>query len=172
MQEAIAQFLTVPGMQAFVNAHSWVWPVCEMIHYVGMSLIIGVIGILDLRILGLFKSIPLAGLRPFVPWAVVGFIGNMLTGIVFVTGTNTGAAFYIDNLSFHLKMLFLVLAILNLAIFRLGGLEKKVYETPAGADAPAAAKIVSLFSLVAWVLVIAGGRLLMYNDTLLLFLGL
>jgi uncharacterized membrane protein len=172
MQEAIAQFLTVPGMQAFVNAHDWVWPVCEMVHYVGMSLIIGIIGVLDLRILGLFKGIPMAALRPFVPWAVVGLIANLLTGIVFVTGTNQGAVFYIDNLSFHLKMLFLLLAILNLAIFRLSGLERRVYETPAGAEVPTAAKLIAVFSLVAWVLVISGGRLLMYNDTLLIFLGL
>jgi uncharacterized membrane protein len=172
MKAAIAQFLTIPDMQAFVNAHAWVWPVCEMVHYVGMSLIIGIIGILDLRILGLFKSIPLAALRPFVPWAVVAFIANLLTGVVFVTGTGQGASFYIDSLSFHLKMLFLVLAILNLAILRLSGLERKVYETPAGADAPIAAKAIAVFSLVAWVLVITWGRLLMYNDTLLLLLGL
>jgi hypothetical protein len=172
MVEVVAQFLTIPGMQAFVNTHDWVWPVCEMIHYVGMSLIIGIIGILDLRILGLFKSIPLAALRPFVPWAIVAFVANLLTGFVFVSGTNQGAIFYIDNLSFHLKILFLLLAIFNLAIFRLSGLEKKVYETPAGADAPTAAKVISVLSLLAWVLVISSGRLLMYNDTLLLFLGM
>jgi uncharacterized membrane protein len=120
----------------------------------------------------LFKGIPLAALRPFVPWAVGGFLANLLTGFVFVTGTSTGASFYIDNLSFHLKMLFLLLAVVNLAIFRLSGLERRIYETPVGAHAPSAAKVISAFSLVAWVLVIAGGRLLMYNDTLLLFLGM
>lgn len=172
MVEGIAQFLTVRGMQSFVNAHEWVWPVCEMIHYVGMSLIIGIIGTLDLRILGMFKSIPIGAFRPLVPWAVVGFFGNLLTGIVFVTGTASGAIFYIDNLSFQLKMLFMLLALANLAIFQFSGLERAVYATPAGGNAPAAAKAVSAFSLVAWVLVIAFGRLLMYNDTLLIFLGL
>lgn len=172
MVEGIAQFLTVRGIQTFVNAHEWVWPVCEMIHYVGMSLIIGIIGTLDLRILGMFKSIPIGAFRPLVPWAVVGFFGNLLTGIVFVTGTASGAIFYIDNLSFQLKMLFMLLALANLAIFQFSGLERAVYATPAGGNAPAAAKAVSAFSLVAWVLVIAFGRLLMYNDTLLIFLGL
>ena len=76
----IAQFLTIRGMQAFVNGHDWVWPVCEMIHYAGMSLLIGIIGALDLRMLGMFKSIPIGALRPLVPWAVVGFFGNLLTG--------------------------------------------------------------------------------------------
>ena len=172
MVEAIAHFLTVPGMQAWVNGHDWVWPVCEMTHYVGMSLIIGIIGTLDLRILGLFKSIPIAALRPLVPWAVVGFVGNLLTGLIFVTGTNSGASFYIDNLSFQLKMLLVLLTFANLFIFRLSGLERAVYATPAGASAPAAGKAVAAFSLFAWVLIIFFGRLLMYNDTLLLFLGM
>lgn len=172
MVQEIARFLTVPFMQRFVNGHAWVWPVCEMTHYVGMSLIVGIIGSLDLRILGLFKKIPIAAFRPLVPFAVAALIGNLLTGIVFVTGTSQGAIFYIDNLSFQLKWVFLVLAVVNLAIFQLSGLERRVYATPAGGHAPAAAKGVAVFSIVAWVLIIFFGRLLMYNDTLLLFLGL
>jgi hypothetical protein len=172
MVETISRFLTVAAMQTFVNANDWVWPVCEMTHYVGMSLIVGIIGTLDLRILGLFKSIPIAALRPLVPWAVVAFIGNLLTGLIFVTGTSSGASFYIDNLSFQLKMMVVLLTFANLFIFRLSGLERAVYATPAGASAPAAAKAVAAFSIVAWVLIIFFGRMLMYNDTLLLFLGM
>ena len=159
-------------LQPFVNANDWVWPVCEMTHYVGMSLIIGIIGMLDLRILGLFKGIPVSALRPLIPWAVVGFIGNLLTGLIFVSGTNQGPGFYLDNLSFQLKLVFLVLAFVNLVIFRLTGLEARVYATPAGASAPSAAKAIAGFSLVAWVLIIFFGRMLMYNDTLLIFLGM
>jgi hypothetical protein len=159
-------------MQEFVNTHEWFWPICQMIHYVGMSLIVGIIGILDLRILGLFKFIPIAALRPLVPWAVAGFFGNMLTGLIFITGKDAGPSYYTDNLSFRLKMLFLFVAGVNLLIFTLSNLEKKVYATPAGGAAPVAAKWVSAFSLIAWVLVIFFGRTMQYNDTLLLFLGL
>jgi len=159
-------------MQTFVSAHEWVWAVCQIIHYVGVSLIVGIIGTLDLRILGLFKSIPIASLRPLVPWAVVAFIGNLLTGIVFVTGKSSGPSYFFDNLSFRLKMLFVLLAFVNLAIFQLTGLEERVYATPAGGNAPIAAKAVSVFSLVAWVLIIFFGRTMQYNDTLLMFLGM
>jgi uncharacterized membrane protein len=159
-------------MQAFVNAHEWIWSVLQMIHYVGMSLIVGIIGTLDLRILGLFRSIPIAAFRPLVPWAVGGFLGNLLTGIMFVTGKDSGPSYYTDNLSFRLKMLFLLVAFVNLLIFQLSHLERRTYATPAGGNAPAAAKAVSAFSLVAWFLVIFFGRTMQYNDTLLLFLGL
>jgi hypothetical protein len=159
-------------LQTFVNAHDWVWPVCEMVHYIGMSLVVGIIGLLDLRILGLFKSIPCGAFRPLVPVAMTAFAGNLLTGIVFVTGTNQGPGFYLDNLSFQLKLLCLLLAFANLIIFQFSDLEEKVYATPAGGSAPRSAKVVAVVSLVLWVSIIFFGRMLMYNDTLLLLLGM
>jgi ABC-type anion transport system duplicated permease subunit len=170
--QGLSAALTVPVMQAFVNDHAWVWPVCEMTHYVGMSLIIGLIGTLDLRILGMFKSLPIGSLKPFVPLAVIGFIGNVLTGIIFVTGTASGAEFYIENLSFQLKGVALLVAFVNLIIFQITGLEKAVYDVPANGNAPGAAKVIAVISIFAWIFTIFFGRLLMYNDTLLIFLGL
>ena len=165
-------FAHFDGMQTFVSAHEWVWPLCQIIHYVGVSLIVGIIGTLDLRILGLFKSIPAAALRPLVPWAIVAFVANALTGLIFISGKSSGPSYFFDNLSFRLKMLFVLLAFINLVVFQLTGLEDRVYATPAGGDAPAAAKVVSVFSLVAWLLIIFFGRTLQYNDTLLMFLGM
>jgi hypothetical protein len=160
------------ALQIYVSSNDWVWALWQIIHFVGMSLVVGIIGTMDLRILGLFKSIPMAALRPLVPWALAGFVGNLVTGIFFVAGKTPGPSYYTDNLSFRLKMLFVVLAFANLAIFQLSGLEERVYATPAGGSAPAAAKAVAAFSLVAWVLVIFFGRIMQYNDTLLMFLGL
>ncbi len=172
MSESVIQLLTIPAMKDFVNGTAWVWPVSEMIHYVGMSLIMGLIGVLDLRILGLFKGLPIGALRPFVPLAVIGFVANFITGMVFVSGTPSDPVFYIDNLSFQLKMATLLLAGVNLVIFRITGLEEAVYATPANASAPSAARPIAVVSLICWLFVIFFGRLLMYNDTLLVFLGL
>jgi uncharacterized membrane protein len=159
-------------MQAVVNGHGWIWPVCEMIHYLGMSMIIGFIGALDLRILGLFKSVPIGAFKPLVNLAIIGFIGNLLGGIIFVTGTATGAEFYIENLSFQLKVLFLIIAFVNLVVFRFSGLEERVNAVPGGGDAPGSAKAIAWISIISWVAIIVFGRLLMYNDTLLIFLGM
>lgn len=168
----LSQALTWPWMQELVNDHGWLWPVFEMVHYAGLAVIIGVIGALDLRILGLFKSVPIGAFRPLVPLAIIGFIGNLVGGVVFVTGNATGAEFYVENLSFQLKAIALVLAFINLMLFQFSGLEKRVYAVPAGADAPGSAKVVAVVSIVSWLGVIVFGRLLMYNDTLLYFLGL
>jgi hypothetical protein len=172
--EHITQLLTFEAMQQYVSSHSWVWPVCEMAHYVGMSIIVGFIGFTDLRILGLCKRLPIGALKPYVPVVFVVFLlANVFTGLVFVTGNSVGgAATYTENLSFQLKMAMLVLIFINLMVFQISGLEAKVYDTPANGDAPAAAKVIALVSIVCWLLVIFFGRMLMYNDTLLLFLGI
>jgi hypothetical protein len=167
-----SQLLTVSWMQELVGAHGWIWPVCEVIHYVGVSLVLGLIGALDLRILGMYKSVPIGALRPLVPLAIAGFVANLLTGIVFLTGSEAGSGFYLDNLSFHLKVLALVIAFANLMYFQYSELEERVYSVAAGGDAPASAKVVALVSIVSWVSVIIFGRLLMYNDALLYSLGL
>jgi hypothetical protein len=143
-----------------------------MIHYIGLSLILGIVGGLDLRILGLFRGMPIGALRPLIPLAIVAFIANLLGGIVFVTGMPLGAGFYVTNLSFQLKLVALIIIFVNLMAFRWTGLEERVYAVPAGGDAPGSAKAVAAVSLACWILVIVFGRLLMYNDTLLLFLGL
>ena len=170
--QSLSNALTWPWMQDFVNTYGWLWPLFEIFHYVGMSLIIGLIGALDLRILGLYKGVPIGAFKPFVTPAIIGFVLNLIGGLVFITGTNTGAEFYIDNLSFQCKLVALFIAFANLLIFRFSGLEHRVYQVPAGGSAPGSAKAVALLSLVAWTFVIIFGRLLMYNDTLLYFLGL
>jgi H+/Cl- antiporter ClcA len=172
MWESITQLLTLPSVQHLVNSHAWFWPLCEMVHYVGMSLIVGIIGVMDLRILGLFKVLPIGSLKPFVPLAIAGFIGNLITGFFFLAGVDGGPSFYTLNLSFQLKLLLLLVAFVNLIIFQVTGLEKQVYAVPAGGDAPWQAKVIAVLSLLCWTFVMVFGRLLMYNDTLLLFLGL
>lgn len=170
--DSITAFLTIPFMQTFVNDNGWVWPVCEMIHYTGLATIIAFIGLLDMRILGLFKSIPIGALKPLVPIAILGFVLCLLTGTVFVTGMPLGAGFYTENFAFQMKLLTLLIAGANLLIFHFSGLEDEAYATPAGAAAPSRAKVIAWISIVSWLLVLVFGRLLMYNDTLLYFLGL
>jgi len=172
MINSISNALTWPWMQDFVNTYGWLWPLFEVFHYTGMSLLIGLIGALDLRILGLYKGVPIGAFRPFVNLAIFGFVLNLLGGIIFVTGTNTGAVFYVDNLSFQCKVVALLIALVNLLVFRFSGLEHRVYAIPAGGSAPGSAKAVAWISIVSWIAVIIFGRLLMYNDTLLYFLGL
>jgi hypothetical protein len=90
LTEFFTRLLTIPSIAEFVNSNDWVWPVSEMIHYAGMSMIIGVVGLLDLRILGFARKIPPAAINRLVPVAIVAFVANLLTGLIFMIGNPAG----------------------------------------------------------------------------------
>ena len=171
--ETLAALLDIPWLANFVNDYDWVWPICEMLHFIGMALLIGTVGWLDIRILGFGKGVPIASLEKLIPVGIIGFVLNAVTGFVFVAGNFSGGPMaYLGNLAFQIKMVLLLIAALNLAAYYLTGIQRAAETVPASGDAAPAAKAVAIVSLVAWFGVIYFGRMLMYNDTLLYALGL
>jgi hypothetical protein len=169
----LADLLSRTNLVDFVNGYDWAWPLFEMFHFIGMALLIGTVGLVDLRVLGLAKSIPIGQLERLIPWGVAGFIVNATTGFVFIAGNPVGGPMeYIANLALQLKLVLILLAGINLFIFYFGGIARATGAVPAGGDAPLSAKVIAGASLVLWFGVIFFGRLIMYNDTLLYALGL
>lgn len=171
--DAIAQILVSTPIDEYVAAHDWVWPVCEILHFFGMALLIGSVGLVDLRMLGVAKGLPIKALERFVPLGVIGFAVNVLTGLVFVAGNPVGGPQeYLGNLAFQLKMILVLIAGINLLAFYATGIARTADAVTPEGTAPTSAKVVAIVSLVAWFGVIFFGRFIMYNDTLLYALGL
>lgn len=168
--ESLARLLQITWVHSWVTDYAWVWPVCEILHFVGMALLIGTVGFLDMRMLGLGKGIPVAPLERLIPWGIFGFVLNLVTGVVFVAGNPIGGPLeYLSNLAFQLKMLFILLAGVNVLAFYLTGVSRTADAVGAGGDAPRSAKIIAGISVILWIGVIYCGRMIMYNDTLLTF---
>ena len=171
--EAFSDFLISTGIGDYVAAHDWVWPLCETLHFFGMSVLLGTVGLVDLRILGAAKGIPISTLEKFIPLGVIAFIVNATTGFIFIAGNPVGGPMeYLTNLSLQLKMLLVLIAGINLLIFYVAGIEKSLVAVTPDGNAPGRAKAVAAVSLFAWIMVIVMGRFIMYNDTLLYALGL
>src|SRR5438874_1653917 len=79
----IAAWLETSRLAVFVNTTNWAWPACETLHFIGMALLIGCVGVLDLRMLGVGKQLAAGPLHRLIPYGVAGFAINFLTGIVF-----------------------------------------------------------------------------------------
>jgi hypothetical protein len=171
--ESLANLMARTNLIEVVNTYDWLWPLFEIFHFVGMAALIGTVGLVDLRILGVGKGIPIAQLERLIPIGVAGFIVNLLTGFVFIAGNPVGGPIeYLANLSLQLKLLLILIAGINLLIFYYKGIARETNAVPPSGDAPRSAKIVAGTSLVAWFGVIFFGRMIMYNDTLLWALGL
>ncbi len=134
----------------------WVWPACEPLHFIGMALLIGVVGAIDLRILGVMKQLPFAPLHQLLPWGIAGFATNLITGALFFIGVPSQ---YNHNIAFIAKVLFIVLAGINVFVFYLGPF-RRVEAMGPGDDAPLSAKVIAATSLVLWFGVMYWGRML------------
>jgi hypothetical protein len=137
---------------------AWLWPLCESLHFLGLSVLIGAAGLFDLRLLGFLRSVPLHAAWKLIPWAKGALVINLVTGLVFLISEPEQ---YANNASMWLKMLFLAVAGVNALVF------ERVYATrlatlaPNG-DTPLAAKIIGGVSLVSWFAVLYFGRMIPY----------
>jgi hypothetical protein len=136
----------------------WLYPTFETCHYIGLSLLVGGIMLIDLRVLGFFRPLPLKSMIGLLPFVWVGFIINVFTGsMLFIYGaTNFG-----PNRAFQLKMAFLVVAGLNALAFDLAVRRSGGSWVTAG-QAPSLVKGFATLSLVFWVCVVTTGRWMAY----------
>jgi hypothetical protein len=136
--------------------YPWIWPICEIIHFVGLTLVIGIAGFFDLRLMGFMKRVPVSAARDLMPLAMAGFLLNLTTGAMFFIGTPHQ---YVGNVAWWAKVFFLTLAGLNAVLFeKIVG--ARTMECGAGDDTPRSAKIVGAVSLVSWLGVLYWGRML------------
>jgi len=156
--QAIAAWLSGTWLHRFAAESQWVWAAMETLHFLGLGLLVGTIGVLDLRLLGLARGLPLAPLEKLVPWGVAGFVLNVVTGIVFFAGAPYQ---YIYNLAFQWKVLFMLAAGLNILVFYTS-VARRTWAVPAGEHAPLAARIIGGVSLFCWVAVMYWGRMLTF----------
>src|SRR5262245_23175049 len=135
----------------------WIWPASETLHFVGLCMLVGVIGVMDLRLMGRLKGIPIGSLERLVPWAIAGFAINVVTGVLFYIGA---PGQYYGNNMFWAKMAFMALAGINVLVFKLSGISRAVDKLPPDADTPLSAKLIGATSLFLWMGVIFFGRML------------
>jgi hypothetical protein len=133
-------------------------------HFVGLVLLIGTVGVLDLRMLGFAKQIPIGALHRLLPWAMAGFGLNLVTGVLAFTGMDQ---YYTYDWAFWLKMLAIMLLGLNVAAFYLTDAFESVEHLGPGEDAPPLAKFIAATSLLLWFAVITLGRYIQsFSDTI------
>ncbi len=137
----------------------WGWPMAQVAHFLGLSILIGTIFMFDLRMLGMAKRIPIGALHKLVPWGVSGYLVNVVTGFMFVTASPDQ---YVYNSAFQLKMLFMLAAGLNILVFYSAAYRKTRVIGPGG-RAPFLARLAALASLLLWTAIIVEGRMIAFH---------
>src|SRR5678815_2603741 len=144
------------GVAFFVNGpgHQWVWPALESAHFVGMTLWFGVLLLANLRLMGWFNAIPYPALHRLLPWALLGFGVNEISGMMFYLATPKG---YTTNVMFYWKLMFLLLAAADLLYLTVW---PAAWKTETGTVTHVRERAIGAVALVSFVAVMYCGRML------------
>src|SRR6202795_4751107 len=142
-----------------MNSSEWMFPIVEVIHMIGIVLLVGTAVILDLRLMGLrLNSVPVWELASdLMPWTTVGLVTMLLTGPLLLS---TDADRYYDSYEFRFKMACLILVLLfDVVLHR----KVRALNNTAGTGLQ---RFAGAMSLLLWSGVVLGGRaigILMYS---------
>ncbi|HEX2229979.1 MAG TPA: DUF6644 family protein [Candidatus Binatia bacterium] len=152
-------WLETTPLAAAMREWLWLYPIIEILHILGLAVLVGAAALFDLRLLGVSRSIRVTALAGhLLVWARRSLLLIVPTGLMMFTAHATEMA---SNPAFQLKLTLLIAAGVNAAAFH-AGVFHGVASWDLEAPAPLAAKISAVLSLCLWAGVITCGRLLAY----------
>ena len=127
------------------------------LHTFGMAFLVGLSGVIALRVLGVIPELPLKPLQKLMPMIIVGFWVNAVTGVVL---TSLAIRSLLANWDFYVKLAAIVVAIVSLTKMRALAFANPAApdDAPSSAEARRWAKLMLFF----WGLAVLGGRLTAY----------
>lgn len=152
------EWLESSAVARLVQESIWGYPIVLSSHAVGMAILVGIVLMINFRVLGFAPGVPIRSLKVMFRVALIGLVINVVSGtMLFVANAD---AFYESN-PFRIKIVLLVAGGVLLAL-----LSKRIFG-PGDSAARAAegtTRIIAGASIVAWLGVIVAGRLIAYWD--------
>ena len=154
-------WLAATPLSVSIRESTWVFPIVESVHVLGLCLFVGLAVMLDLRLLGLtLRSVPASDVyRKLSPWTWAGAAIMVASGIL--TFFNDPVRYY-QNVFFRVKVVMLVLAVLNAYVFQVG-VFRSIRDWDAAAVTPRKARLAGYLSLTLWAGIVVAGRMIAYN---------
>lgn len=145
---------------AAMRGDLWLYPLVEVAHIIGFTVLVGSVVMFDLRLLGLSKNIAVTALaRHLLRWSVLALLLIVPAGLLMFSAHPHDFA---SNGVFLLKLCLIVAAGVNAVVFHVG-IYRSVHRWDTHVAAPGIAKSQALLSIGLWLTVILCGRLLAYT---------
>jgi hypothetical protein len=110
MTTTLVGAIEASAVNNWILSSQWLWPGLEILHFIGLSLLLGSMLVVDLRLAGLLRQIDVHIVHRLLPWATIGFLVNLVSGVLFFLGD---PARYSVNIGFQVKMVLVLIAGLN-----------------------------------------------------------
>jgi hypothetical protein len=138
-----------------IRESAWLFPTIETVHVFALVLVVGSIVTVDFRLLGWtnrdrrFSHLA----KEMLPWTWACFVIAAIAGLLMFTSK---AVVYFGNWPFRIKMLCLIAAGINMAIFHAVGV--RGVEAWDEGRPPPRARLAGALSLTLWTVIVATGR--------------
>lgn len=154
--EALAQALEASALGVWMRA-GWGYPLVNVLHLAGLVLLVGPICLLDLRLLGAGRALPVpAASRLLTPVAITGLLLMLLTGAALFSAD---ASTLVDNRLMQLKLSAVAIAIANALLFRML-FARRLPDWDR--RPPPLGRIMAALSLLLWPVAMVAGRMIAY----------
>jgi hypothetical protein len=144
----------------YISQSGWSFSALEMVHVTATTLIVGMIAIVDLRLIGLGpRGAAVSDLyREVIPLTWAAFVVAAITGVLLFISQ---AQDYYANIAVRLKFSLLALIAVNMLVFR-WTLSPSMSKWDREAPIPLAARFAGGVSLASWMMVVAAARWIAY----------
>lgn len=153
----LLQWLEASAFAEWIQTSFVGYPVAITMHSVGMAIMVGLVLVLNLRLVGMFSRIPYAALSKLLGIAWVGFVINFLSGAALFIAQ---ASVFATQASFIVKLLAVVVGA-SLAGYMQPILNRDAAAWGTGA-VPSNVRGLAMVSLFVWILAILAGRFTAY----------
>ena len=156
----VLHWVEATPLAVLVSQSTYGFAAINMFHVAAISVVFGMIAILDLRLTGMaFSDFSVTDLsRQVLPWTWTAFVIAAITGVLMFAGQ---AVKYSMNFAFLVKLALMALAGLNVLLFHFITY-RGVAKWDHGVPAPWSAKLAGALSLMIWIAVTAYGRFTAY----------
>jgi uncharacterized membrane protein len=158
---AMWEWLARPAVTALIIESVWLYPIIQSTHVLSIALFLGLNVILDFRLLGMtLRSVRASEMMAdLLPWTTPASFLTLVTGMVLFLAE---PGRFVVNPFFRIKLIALVLAVINLAVFH-AAVYSRVKEWDDDSSPPFAARASAAISLTLWAIILIASRLVAYN---------
>jgi hypothetical protein len=144
-------WLEATGLSVWIRESLWGYPIVLSSHAVGMAVVVGMVTMIDIRVLGFARKIPISSFNSLFTLTWAGFAVNFISGCLLFTGDP--AKFFFST-TFRVKIILIIIGMISV-----WQLLRAVTDT---GESSSKAKTIAVVSLLCWFGAITAGRLTAY----------
>ena len=154
------EWLEMSALAEWVGGSMVGYPLMLASHGVGMAVVVGIMFVLNFRLLGGFNRIDFSSFNPLLKLAWAGFVLNFVSGCMLFTAQ---ATVFIESTPFLIKIAAIFLAGINAALLQ-NVMKQKVDQWDAGEAVALPVRLMAIVSLILWPTAVIAGRMIAYLD--------